>query len=279
MKFRHRLREAIAKAKSNLCVGIDPDLESLPAFGIAELANLGPRRFLERMGCMLVDAAHGLAPAVKFQSAYFEASGADGILAMADVIRYANSSGILTILDSKRGDISSTMRAYGRSAFEAFRADAMTVTPYMGLDVVEPLINPWLRNHFGIYLVWVSSNPGGALVQQSTHEHILERFRHFTAQNQIEDSCGLVVGATRVSALSREVRESLRGDALLVPGIGAQGGEIDPEFAAVLASNGCSLINVSRGILTSLSSGVDSWDKWGQCIREKITSYSQQLVF
>lgn len=279
MSFKQRLRDAVLRTGTNLCVGIDPDLESRDAFARAELGRLGASRYLETFGCLLVDAASGRAPAVKAQSAYFEAAGPEGFVALGRVIAYAKSKNVLTILDAKRGDIASTMRAYGRAAFEVLGADAMTVTPYMGFDVIEPLIVPWLREDRGVYVVWVSSNDSGALVQDATHERVLAAYRELTRAKRIDGACGLVLGATRAATLTPATLASLRDEALLVPGVGAQGGTIDDAFSGVLAASGCSLVNVSRGLLSTGANAVTCWQELGEAVRANVGIYAQQLSF
>ena len=226
-----------------------------------------------------MDASAGKSAIVKLQIAYFEAFGAAGLLALQKIIKYAKYHGLITILDAKRGDIASTMRAYAYAAFEVFCADAMTVTPYMGLDVIEPLIHPWLHTDRGVYLVWVTSNEGGNLIQNGTHKSLLNAYRQFVDKNSIKESCGLVLGATRVGSLAPGILASLSSEALLVPGVGAQGGTVNDEFSAILANSGCSIVSVSRGILPSKGVKIDSWDRFIGAIAERISEFAKNLAF
>ena len=174
--FAEKLRENISRTGSFLCVGIDPPLGKYGDFLEKERQRLGSKSFLERFAIHMVEAAAGRVPAVKLQSAFFEAHGSEGFAALETAMKKAREHGLITILDAKRGDISSTMAAYGHMAFEAMDADALTITPYMGLDVLSPLW-PWLKSGRGVYVVWVSSNPSGALVQDSISDPLLDALK------------------------------------------------------------------------------------------------------
>lgn len=279
MKFFTKLSQLVAEKKTNLCVGIDPDLEDLPLFMEDQLKMLGDESFLLKLGNILIDLASRYSPAVKFQSAFFEARGLAGIAALKKLIKSAQQKKLLTILDAKRGDIGSTMKAYGRAAFDFLESDALTVTPYMGLDVLDALVNPWLNADRGAYIVWYSSNIGGALVQNDSAAKLLEAFANYIEVHQLYESCGLVVGATRVGELPSSVVSSLNGRPLLIPGVGAQGGMIDHQFSKVIASSGCSLINVSRAITRISNVTVKDWDEVGTCFEDSMRNYSQNLSF
>src|SRR4051812_42135139 len=111
--FKEKLREAQSRTGTNLCLGIDPSPEALPAFASSEMQRLGPTRFLGDYARTLLAAAAPHLPAVKFQSAFFEAFGAAGFAALTEAMHAARGLGLVTILDAKRGDIASTMAAYG----------------------------------------------------------------------------------------------------------------------------------------------------------------------
>lgn len=279
MRFFDRLRQAILDSGTNLCVGIDPNLEVTPSFVQRELRQAGVEQVLLKIGTILLDSAREYTRVVKFQSAFFEAAGLEGLSALSKLIKYAKARNFLCILDAKRSDIDSTMRSYGRASFEFLNADAMTVTPYMGLDVLDALVHPWLEADRGVYLVWYSSNSGGDLIQTETYNKTLLAFFNFVESHRLTGSCGLVVGATRVNQLPDRVLTSLEKCPLLVPGVGAQGGEIDSRFRKVLSNNRCSVVSVSRGISNWSSDNLRSWDQVALSFEENIRRYASSLKF
>lgn len=243
MNFRQHLEQRWREAQSLLCVGLDPDPKRLPA----HLRDTPDAVF--RFCAAIVDATADLVCAFKPQIAYFHALHAEDQLEALIAHIHAQHPGIPVILDAKRGDIGATAEQYAREAFERYRADALTVNPYMGLDSVEPYLACADR---GLIVLCRTSNPGGSDLQNLTlangrrlYEHVAELVagpwnRH--GQN------ALVVGATFPEELAR-VR-SLVGDLpLLVPGIGAQGGDIDATVRAGATPTGGLMINSSRAIL------------------------------
>ncbi|MFN7835752.1 MAG: orotidine-5'-phosphate decarboxylase [Burkholderiaceae bacterium] len=242
--FTDRLQNAWRQTDSMLCVGLDPDLARLPA-GISR-DHAGIERF-----CMaIVDATAEFACAFKPQIAYFAALGLEAVLErLIQHIRQAAPQAVV-VLDAKRGDIGATARQYAREAFERYAADAVTLSPYMGSDSIEPYFDYPDR---GIFLLCRTSNPGGNDLQFLTtadgtpvYQHVARRAaQHWNQHGQT----GLVVGATYPEELAT-VRALVGDMPLLVPGIGAQGGNL----AAVMRS-GCDrqghglLINAARAIL------------------------------
>ena len=244
MHFMSALRAAWQRHNSLLCVGLDPDPARFPAH-----LQGRPDAILEF--CKgIVDATADLVCAFKPQIAYFAAQRAeDQLEALIDHI-HRHHPDIPVILDAKRGDIGSTAQQYAVEAFERFRADAITVNPYMGRDSVEPYLE---YGDKGVILLCRTSNPGGSDLQfldVGGGERLFERVARLVADEwNASGNCGLVVGATFPDEIAR-VRE-LTGDMpLLVPGIGAQGGDIAATVQAgrTADSNGL-MINSSRAIL------------------------------
>ena len=280
--FHSRLEEAVSSVGSSLCIGCDPRTETLPSFFHSSLKELGSYQFLCNYGRSLIDAGLNLASAIKVQSAFFEAHGDQGFRALAEVISYARKRKLFTILDAKRGDIASTMIAYGKMAFDHMGADSLTVTPYMGLDTVKPLV-PWLTKGFGIYLVWITSNPSGSLLQDCLlKEHngpmssmLFNNFANFFESEGLLRSYGLVLGATRVTAVAENIRSKLGDCALLIPGVGAQGGQIDQALKCLLA-NRKALVPQSRSV-GEYSDKAKSWSDYSDIVRERIRAASKEL--
>ena len=231
--FFDRLARRATQIDSLLCIGLDPRGDSVEAIR-------------EECG-RIIAATVEYALAFKPNSAFFEAFGPEGMLALLDVIA-AVPDGIPVILDAKRGDIADTAEAYARAAFQTLGVDAITLSPYLGSDALAPFI---ARPDCGVFVLCKTSNPGAdefqALALQSGDGGPLfaEVARHAVAWNRL-DNVGLVVGATDPAALAR-VRALAPDLWFLVPGIGAQGGDLSAALAAGLRADGLGLvINASR---------------------------------
>ena len=238
-----------------LCLGLDPDPAALPAGFSADL------RGVEAFARLLLEGAGPHAAAVKPNLAFFEAFGSDGIAAL-ERIRASVPAGLLVVMDAKRGDIGSTAARQAVALFEALGADAITVSPYLGGEAIEPLLE---RSERFAYVLCRTSNPGASELQglqvaadavagfpeEPLHARVARRAANWGPGGTV----GLVVGATAPVELA-EIRAIAPGLTFLVPGVGAQGGDV----AAVLAHGRASappaaarpggglLVNVSRGI-------------------------------
>ena len=247
MHFMTALRAAWQQRNSLLCVGLDPDPAKFPAH------LQGKPDAIFEFCKSIVDATADLVCCFKPQIAYFAARRAeDQLEALIEHIHGAYPA-IPVVLDAKRGDIGSTAEQYAIEAFERFKADAITVNPYMGRDSVDPYL---AYPDKGVILLCRTSNPGGSdlqFLEVDAPKGRMKLYEH-VARTVAEDwntsgNCGLVVGATFPAEIAR-VRE-LTGDMpLLVPGIGAQGGDVAATLAAGRTANGAGLmINSSRAIL------------------------------
>ncbi len=243
MTFIQMLAAAWQKNNSLLCVGLDPDPAKFPA-------HLHGRDDAIFAFCAdIVDATADLVCAFKPQIAYFAAHRAEDQLEALIAHIHEKHPGIQVILDAKRGDIGSTAEQYAIEAFERFRADAVTVNPYMGRDSVEPYL-AWPDK--GVILLCRTSNAGGSDLQflDVGGEKLYERVAGLAAHNwNSTGQIGLVVGATFPAEIAR-VRALTGNMPLLVPGIGAQGGDIEATVKAGRTTDGTGLmINSSRAIL------------------------------
>lgn len=251
--FFSLLERRIRESNSLLCVGLDPHLSDLSA-PTAEAA-------LEF--CLnLIRQTSRWAAAFKPNAAFFEVFGAAGWNALQEVIEAIRAeadragSPIPVILDAKRGDIASTAEAYARSAFERLGVDAVTLNPYLGRDSIEPFLG---YEGKGVFLLCKTSNPGAADLQDlpvcggdaggpRSAVPLYEYLAHLVQTWNRAGSVGLVVGATYPQALAR-VRAAAPDLWFLVPGVGAQGGELEQALAAGLRADGKGmLINISRGL-------------------------------
>jgi len=243
MQFTASLAAAWEKNDSLLCVGLDPDPAKFPAH------LKGRDDAIFEFCSAIVDATADLVCCFKPQIAYFAARRAeDQLEALIAHIREKHPA-VPVILDAKRGDIGSTAEQYAVEAFERFRADAITVNPYMGRDSVEPYL---AYPEKGVILLCRTSNPGGSDLQflDVGGEKLYERVARLVATEwNTTGQCALVVGATFPGEIER-VR-AITGDLpLLVPGIGAQGGDIEATVKAGRTAKGTGLmINSSRAIL------------------------------
>jgi orotidine-5'-phosphate decarboxylase len=240
--FADRLAEAVERKGAPLCVGLDPDPALMPkGLGIVEFCR------------GIVDAVAEVAVAVKPQTAFFEAQGATGWASFVEVCGYAREAGLLVVADAKRGDVPSTARAYA-AAFAPL-ADAVTVNPYLGLDSVEPFL---AHKGLGVLVVLKTSNPGSGDIQDLPLEdgrplwhHVAELIDGWGAD--LVGACGLsrvgaVVGATHPDVLDT-VRTLLPRAVLLLPGVGAQGGEPGSLGAAFSAGPASALPSASRSVM------------------------------
>jgi orotidine-5'-phosphate decarboxylase len=241
--FCERLDEARIATNSLVCVGLDPDFDKLPA----DLRDDPQPLFA--FNRRIVDATRESAAAYKPQIAFYSALGRESeLVASIDYIR-ARAPTALVILDAKRNDIGNTAVAYAREAFERYGADAVTVNPYMGEDSVLPFL---ARPDRGAILLCRTSNPGARDFQdllvdgEPLYKRVAERA---AARWNEHRNLMLVVGATYPEEMA-ELRRAHPALWFLVPGIGAQGGDLDSTLAAGLNSAGTGLlINSSRGII------------------------------
>ena len=243
MNFTQQLATAWQTTQSLLCVGLDPDPAKFPAH------LKGRSEAIFEFCKTIVDATADLACSFKPQIAYFAAHRAEDQLEALITHIHEKHPGIPVILDAKRGDIGATAEQYAIEAFERFRADAVTVNPYMGRDSVEPYL---AYPDKGVILLCRTSNAGGSDLQflDVGGEKLYERVARLAAEQwNTSGQIGLVVGATFPAEIAR-VREIVGDMPLLVPGIGAQGGDIEATVnAGKTAKTTGLMINSSRAIL------------------------------
>jgi uridine monophosphate synthetase len=261
--FFSRLAARIESVDSLLCVGLDPHPAQLTESSAAAALDFCKH---------IIDETHELACAFKPNSAFFEQYGAAGWKALREAIAFV-PDGIPVILDAKRGDIASTAEAYARALFEALDADAVTASPFLGRDSLEPLLRDPAK---GVFVLCKTSNPGADDLQTlpiDSFEPLYVRLaRTAQAWNEL-GNLGLVVGATDVSALAA-VRAAAPELWLLAPGVGAQGGHLESALHAGLRADGLGMIvPVSRGI----SSARDCHAQAAQ-LRENIRSVRESLL-
>jgi orotidine-5'-phosphate decarboxylase len=241
MTFAERLARALKTSGSLMCVGLDPDPAKLPQ-------DLG-KEPIYAFNRRIVDATADIAAAYKPQIAFYSAAGAEDELVAS--IRYIRerAPAALVILDAKRNDIGNTAEAYAREAFDRYGADAVTVNPYMGEDSVRPFL---ARPDRGAILLCRTSNPGARDFQDllidglPLYRRVAERAAGHWNQHR---NLMLVVGATYPREMA-QLRQAHPDVSFLVPGMGAQGGDLEATLAAGLDSRGAGLlISSSRAII------------------------------
>ncbi|MEO8251948.1 MAG: orotidine-5'-phosphate decarboxylase [Chloroflexota bacterium] len=243
-----RLRARVARLGAPLCLGIDPHPDALPDELPRDVGGI------ERFARGLVEAAAEHAAAVKINVAFFEAFGSPGWAALERLVGDLPDDHFL-LLDAKRGDIGPTAERYAASLFGLLGADAVTLSPYLGEDSVEPFLAYPGRV---VYLVARTSNPSGGSLQDLpvAGAPLHERVASWVASTWTDGRVGLVVGATVPAELER-LRRIAPGLGFLVPGVGAQGGDLGAALAFCDGTAAPGLVSISRGI-----AGASRGDAW-----------------
>lgn len=236
--FFDRLSRIQKRNKSLLCIGLDPEPTKLPSvFHKRNGADIA------RFNRAIIEATSDLACAYKPNWAFYEALGLDGLRALEKTLE-AIPDDIPVIADAKRGDIGNTAAAYARSIFEFWNADAVTLSPYMGFDTLEPFLAYKDR---AIYALCLTSNPGSADFQIPGKLYL--RVARTLAQRDTAGNIGLVVGATQPRRIAG-VREAAPQLPFLLPGVGSQGGSAQAAVRGAWGTRpGSVLVNVSRSVL------------------------------
>jgi orotidine-5'-phosphate decarboxylase len=235
MKFTDKLLNASRKNNSWLCIGLDPDPELMPAVDVLQFNKA------------IIEATSDLVCAYKPNLAFYEALGTEGLAILEKTVKHIPGD-IPVIGDAKRGDIGNTARAYARALFSVLGFDAATVNPYLGFDSIEPFIS---YQDKGVFILCRTSNKGAADFQDLTinglplYQAVAQKAQKWNIHGNI----GLVVGATYPEEL-KKVRSICPEMPLLIPGIGAQGGDLASAVGYGVDARGeKAIINVSRQIL------------------------------
>jgi orotidine-5'-phosphate decarboxylase len=273
--FGDRLAAAVERKRSQLLVGLDPVTDLLPVelAGEAHLGRAAAADACARFCRGVIDAVAPHAVGVKPQLAFFEALGADGMHAFEEICDYARTAGLIVLVDGKRGDIGSTARAYATAYLEPrdeqpALADALTVNPYLGRDSLEPFFAACRRDGAGVFCLVKTSNEGVADIQDLELSDGRPLWQHVArlvdewGEDLVGDSglssIGAVVGATHPEAVA-EVRRLLPRAILLLPGVGAQGGEPADLSRAFTSGPASALVAASRSVIYAFRSTDDDW--------------------
>lgn len=275
---RTKIIEQIFEKKTFLCVGLDTDVRKIPQH---LLATEDP---IFEFNKAIIDHTAEYCVAYKPNTAFYESHGVNGWMALQKTILYLkkNYPNHFVIADAKRGDIGNTATMYAEAFFKEMKADAITVAPYMGKDSVEPFLK--FEGHWAIVL-GVTSNDGALDFQfLSTHapgqpqagKSLFLEVMGKVASWGTESSLMFVVGATRTEIL-REVRKTLPNHFFLVPGVGAQGGDLKEVIREASSKDGGLLINASRSIIYA-SAGIDFAERAGEEAK-KLSAEMRELYF
>ena len=278
MNFGARLTQAVRTKKNGVCVGIDPRWQQLPGSLRVDPAEKGwystAEAFFE-FSKSIIDVVAPLVPVIKPQSAFFEELGPAGVAALEKVVKYATAQGLIVVMDGKRNDIGTTATAYanaylGRSS--PFGSDALTVSPYLGTDSLDPFVSKCQEAEAGIFVLVKTSNPGSGFIQDLSIEGstISERVADYVQAKSLETAAGpaeygavgCVVGATYPEQLVA-MRQRMPNAWILIPGFGAQGGAA-ADVKLGFDQNGLgAIVNSSRGIIFAHEnkkySGCNDW--------------------
>lgn len=269
---REDLFQKIKQKGSYLCVGLDPDIDLLPksfSGNLAEILDFNRK---------IIDATQDLCIAYKPNTAFYEGYGEKGWELLLETLKLLPKDHFI-IVDAKRGDIGNTSKKYADAFFNPyhdFRVDAITINPYMGMDSVQPFIQ--YEDKWGIVLA-LTSNSGSQNFQMKKlesgkflYEEVLDRVKNWGNENNIM----FVVGATQAESI-QSIRKIVPDHFLLIPGIGAQGGDLEKISEFGLNSKGGLIVNASRSILYA-SSGNDFAEKARESAQE-IQKNMEKLIF
>jgi len=262
MSALKKLTASVETHKSLLCVGLDLDPTRLPS-GMGE-STTGMAQFAIR----IIAATSDIVAAYKPNLAFYEALGPDG-LSLLKLICSRIPEDTLIILDGKRGDIGNSASFYAKALFELYRADWVTVSPYMGFDSLKPFLE---YKDKGAFVLCLTSNPGARDFQRLEFDGkpLYDYVARKVATWNKEGNCGLVVGATYPEQLM-DVRRIAEEMPILIPGVGAQGGDLEKAVRGGTADfTRPAIINVSRSVL--YASDGDAFDKAARSAVEKLNS-------
>ena len=263
-----QLHQQILRKKSFLCVGLDSELKKIPAHLKAE------KNPMLAFNKAIVDATAPYAVAYKPNLAFYEAEGVEGWAQLEQTVSYIrkNYPEIFIIADAKRGDIGNTSKLYAEAFFNALNVDAVTLSPYMGRDTVQPFLE--YADRWAVLLA-LTSNPSSADFEQlqlNTGKKLYEQILETSKAWGSVDNTMYVVGATKAEML-REIRKIIPDHFLLVPGVGEQGGSLDEVVRYGMNSRCGLLVNSSRGIIFA-----DSSKNFASAAGEKARELQQEMA-
>ena len=258
---KHLVNESSIK-NSKLCIGLDVDTDRMPRTMDRSLSGIKQYLF------DIIDATTDLCVAYKLNMAFYERYGSKGYKLMEDMVDYINGRNI-TIADGKRGDIGNTTEKYAISIFDTIGFDSITVSPYMGTDSITPFLQ---NKRKGTFVLCLTSNKSAKDIQLISDGslNIYNHVSNLVEKLNTNDNIGLVVGATKPKYMSK-IRE-MNSLPWLIPGIGAQGGDLDESVKISNSNSSIGIINVSRSIIFAGDCSLNEISKAALKFNNKINS-------
>lgn len=280
-----RLYESVNK-KGNVCVGLDTAVEYIPEAFKNKFSNAEDALF--EFNKRIIDATNEYAACFKVQIAYYEALGIEGLMAYKRTLKYIRNSGAIVIADIKRGDIAATAGMYARAHFEGdFECDMVTLSPYMGMDSIEPYL-PYVRNREkGMFVLIRTSNRGAADIQyiedvngKKVYDHTGDKI--YDLGREFMGSCGYssiggVIGCTHIDE-GKELRNRYKNMFFLIPGYGAQGGAAN-DVAIYLKNGNGGVVNSSRAILLAYKNYEDGEKKFDEYAKNEVLRMREDIKY
>jgi len=273
------------KAKGHVCVGLDTSIDYIPGWFLDKYDNLDDALF--QFNKRIVDATYDVAACYKVQIAYYEACGIKGIMAYKRTLQYVRSLGCIAIADIKRGDIAQTAMMYAKAHFEGdFESDFITLSPYMGMDSIEPYLDYVKNKEKGLFILVRTSNKGAQDIQYIEDKNGTRVYRHtadkiYSISRNYLGRCGYssiggVIGCTHIDE-AEKLRQDYSSMFMLIPGYGAQGGGAK-DVAAYLKEGNGGVVNSSRGILTGYKNYEDGEKNFDIYAREEAVKMREAIL-
>jgi orotidine-5'-phosphate decarboxylase len=255
MKFTEKLHHAVATRDTVLCVGLDPDPTRIPEFIRRRHTTMSAT--VSDFCTLVIEATRDLVIAYKPNLAFFEALGSEGIRSFEQVVQRIPSE-VISVADAKRGDIGNTASKYAEAFFRTWKCDSVTLSPLMGFETMDAFLTDKSK---GIFALTLTSNPGANdfLMKPFAGFDMMAEFIAYELAKRNAVTAGhpgMVIGATRPDLVEKVIGHYPTGT-LLIPGVGAQGGDVDELEHALEYHKGIPIVNVSRAILYASETKTD----------------------
>lgn len=273
------------KEKGHVCLGLDTDLSYIPEGFLSKYENIEDAIF--NFNKKIVDETLDVVACYKIQIAYYEAYGIAGLEAYMRTLKYLKSENAISIADIKRGDIAKTAEMYAKAHFTGdFESDIVTLSPYMGMDSVEPYIPYIENNEKGAFVLMRTSNKGAEDIEyietskgKRVYDEVGEKI--YAMGEKLKGTCGYssigaVVGCTHVDE-GIKIRNNFKNMFFLIPGYGAQGGTAEDVSLYLRDGNG-GVVNSSRGILLAYKKKEGGAEKFEVCAREEAVNMRDKIL-
>jgi len=278
-----RLYDSV-RQKGHVCLGLDTAVDYIPECFLKEWQSVDDALF--EFNKKIIDATYDITACYKVQIAYYEAEGIKGLMAYKKTLNYIRSLGCIVIADVKRGDIAKTASMYAKAHFEGdFESDFITLSPYMGLDSIEPYLDYVKNKEKGLFVLIRTSNKGAEDIQYIEDKGGVRVYRHtgdkvYGLSKDYMGGCGYssiggVIGCTHIDE-GAKLREDYKDMFILIPGYGAQGGTAK-DVAFYLRDGNGGIVNSSRGILLGYKNYQDGERSFDMCARKEVLKMREAI--